>query len=124
MNNVDLPNGDSVGVACRWEWPDAFEGLETRDLYKVQLAIDGAEWGESVQAKDWVGNAVATALGMDAEKDKHRIKALLRTWIASKALTVEKRPTAKGRPKPFVIVGSWVDSATLPTSQSGVGRVG
>jgi len=124
MNNVDLPNGDSVGVACRWEWPDAFEGLETRDLYKVQLAIDGAEWGENVQAQDWAGKAVATALGMDVGKDKHRIKALLRTWIASKALIVEKRSTPKGRPKPFVVVGSWVDPATLPTSQGGVGKVG
>jgi hypothetical protein len=124
MNNVNLPNGDSVGVACRWEWPDAFEGLETRDLYKVQLAIDAADWGESVQAKDWAGNAVATTLGMDAEKDKHRIKAMLRAWVENRALKIDRRRTDKGREKPFVIVGSWVDPTTLPTSQGGVGKVG
>jgi hypothetical protein len=120
MNNVDLPNGDSVGVACPWQWPDAFEGLSTRDLYEAQLAIDAGEWGESVQAKDWAGYAVASALRMDPAQDKHRIKALLKTWIANKALIVEKRSTPKGREKPFIMVGEWVDPTTLPTSQGGV----
>lgn len=124
MNNVDLPNGDSVGVACSWEWPDAFEGLTTADLYKVQLAIDAGEWGESVQAKDWAGHAIAQALHMDPVKDKSRIGNLLRTWVANRALAVEKRSVPKGRERPFVVVGDWVDPTTLPTSQGGVGQVG
>jgi hypothetical protein len=124
MNNVDLPNGDSVGVACPWKWPDAFEGLSTRDLYEVQLAVDAGEWGESVQAKDWVGLAVAKALRLDAEQDKHRIKALLKTWMKNNAFVVEKRSTQKGREKPFIVVGEWIDPTTLPTSQGGVHQVG
>jgi hypothetical protein len=121
MNNVDLPNGDSVGVACLWQWPDAFDGISLHDLYAVQLAVDAGDWGESVQAKDWVGHAAASALSLDAEKDTGRIKSLLKTWISNKALVVEKRPTLKGREKPFVVVGSWVDPATLPTSKMQVG---
>jgi len=121
MNNVDLPNGDSVGVACPWEWPDAFDGISTRDLHTVQVAIAAGEWGESIQAKDWAGHAVADALSLDAEKDKHRIKSLIKTWIANKALVIEKQPTAKGREKPFIVVGDWVDPGTLPTSKAEVG---
>jgi hypothetical protein len=121
MNNVDLPNGDSVGVACPWQWPDAFDGISLHNLYAVQLAVDAGDWGESVQAKDWVGHAAASALSLDAEKDKGRIKSLLKTWISNKALVVEKRPTLKGREKPFVVVGSWVDPATLPTLKMQVG---
>ncbi len=120
MNNVNLPNGDSVGVACPWKWPNAFEGLSTRDLYEVQLAVDAGDWGENVQANDWVGHAVAKALRLDANQDQHRIKALIKTWTANKAFLVEKRPTAKGRKKPYVVVGDWVDPATLPTPKGGV----
>jgi RecA-family ATPase len=30
MNNVSLDNGDQVGVACPWKWPELFEGMSTR----------------------------------------------------------------------------------------------
>lgn len=121
MNNVDLPNGDSVGVACPWQWPDAFDGISTADLYKAQLAIDAGDFGESIQASDWAGYAVADALGLDRENDKYRIKAMLKTWTENSALRVEKRPVPKGRERPFLVVGDWVNPDTLPTSKSGVG---
>jgi len=123
MNNVDLPNGDKVGVACPWQWPDAFAGLSTRDLYEVQLAIAAAEWGSDTQAKDWGGQAVANALSLDVEKDKGRIKDLIKTWISTKALGVERRTNANGRERPYLVVGSWVDPATLNTSQGVVRKV-
>jgi hypothetical protein len=116
MNNVDLPNGDSVGVACPWEWPDAFDGIDLRHLYAVQLAVDDGEWRESIQAKDWVGHAIAQALQLDVSNDKGRIKNLLRTWVGNGALKVDKRRTDKSRDTPFIVVGSWVDPSHLPTS--------
>lgn len=129
--SVDLDNGgesgragDSVGAAAPWSPPDPFDGLSARHLYEVQCAIDSGLWAESVQAKDWAGFAVADALHLNAEADKPRIKSLLKTWIANKALKVDRRRTEKGRDKPFVIVGEWVDQATLPTSKSGVGNAG
>lgn len=123
MTNVDLPNGDSVGVACPWQWPDAFAGLSTRDLYEVQVAVAASEWGSDTQAKDWGGQAVANALGLDVGKDKGRIKDLIKTWISTKALVVERRTNANGRERPYLVVGSWVDPATLNTSQGVVGKV-
>lgn len=122
MESVDLPNGDSVGVAVPWQWPNAFEGLSTRDLYNVQVAIDAGEWADSSQAGNWAGKAVAEVLGLDVETDKGRIKSILKTWKGNRSLVVEKRSTPKGRDKPFLVVGEWVDPTTLPTLKSGVGK--
>lgn len=125
--SVELGNGDpgdSVGAAEPWTAPDPFDGLSAHDLYNVQLAIDAGEWGDAVTANDWAGNAVADALGLDLETAKARIKSLLRGWKQTGALVVEKRRTPKGRDKPFLIVGNWVDPASLPTPKTGVGQVG
>lgn len=111
MNNVDLANGDSVGVACPWTPPDAFDGLTPRHLYKVQKAISEGRWRENIQTKDaWVGNAVATALELNAE-EKHtrrRIQTLLHTWIQEGALDVVEEEDAQRRMRKFVVVGKWV----------------
>lgn len=132
LESVDLGNGDGlkpsdkVGAATPWSPPDPFDGLSVADLYAVQQAIDGGEWAHSVQANDWVGHAVADVLGLNVndKTDKARIGSLLRGWIATESLVVERRTDPKkGREKPFVVVGKWVDPACLPTSKSGVGNV-
>jgi hypothetical protein len=121
-NGDGLTPGDNVGAAMPWSPPDPFDGLCARDLYKVQCAIDQDDYGDAVTASDWAGRAVAQALGLNLETDKARIKSLLRTWKGTGALKVEHRDLPqKGRKKPFVVVGSWVDPSTLPTLQTGVG---
>ncbi|ASJ91262.1 AAA family ATPase [Porphyrobacter sp. CACIAM 03H1] len=133
LHSVDLGNGnglsqgDQVGAAAIWQAPDPFEGLSVRDLYNVQHAIAGGDYAANVQASDWVGRAVADALGLDAgdKKDKGRISSLLASWINSGALAVEKRKDkAKGRERPFVVVGNWIKPDEIPTSKSGVGTGG
>lgn len=132
LHSIDLGNGDGlhvgdkVGAAGNWTAPDPFDGIVTRDLYNVQMAIAGGEYGQSAQATDWAGYAVAEVLGLDAgdEAVKVRIKALLKTWTATGSLVVETRRTTKGRDKPCLVVGKWVDPATLPTPKSGVGTSG
>jgi hypothetical protein len=111
--SVSLGNGvggpdDLVGVATKWEWPNPLDGLCVADLRKVQDAIAAGEWAENVQATNWAGRAVAEALGLDLDSpaDKGRIKSLLRTWIANKALKAETRHNAaKGRDQKFIVVG-------------------
>jgi hypothetical protein len=121
--------GDNVGVVIRWTPPDAFDGLTADHLLRVQRRVDGGSWKESVQAKEWVGYAVAEALGLDASKadnsDRKRIGRLIRTWIANGALVVvNRRDPAKREDKPFVEVGQWADQAGAPLSQSGAVEVG
>jgi hypothetical protein len=60
--SVDLPNGDSVGVATKWTWPDPFADVTVSDLRKAQAAVAAGRWRENAQAKDWAGYPIAKAL--------------------------------------------------------------
>lgn len=121
-NGEGMKAGDSVGAAMPWSPPDPFDGLSTRDLFNVQLAIDGGEYGADVQAKDWAGHVIAATLGLDVEDATHksRIKSLIKTWRSNRALLVEKRTASNGKERPFLVVGEWVDPTTLSTLQGGV----
>lgn len=110
MNNVDLDNGDSVGVACPWTWPDAFEGIATHKVMAVQRAVSEGDYRQSPQAKDWVGTIIATVLGMDLDdaKDKARIKTMIGTWLKNDVLRVVEKPGPKRDIRQFIEVGIWI----------------
>ena len=108
MNNVDLPNGDSVGVACPWSWPDAFDGVQAWHLQHFQRRVDQEDWRVDVRAKEaWVGNLVAEILEWEVEKKTGRIKDILRQWFANGMLVEVERLDQARRPRKFVGVGEW-----------------
>ncbi|WP_188656617.1 AAA family ATPase [Sphingomonas metalli] len=111
MNNVDLENGDSVGVACAWSPPDLFEGMTSRHLYSVQKAISEGDWRENSQSKEWVGHPVAAALMLnpDDKKDRAKIVHFIKVWIAEGALEVVEKDDKKRMPRKHVVVGKWVE---------------
>jgi phage/plasmid primase-like uncharacterized protein len=110
MNNVDLANGDSVGVACSWTPPSAFEGITTTHLIRVQRAISEGKWRENAQAKAWAGHAVANVIGldMDDKKDRGRVKKLIGGWLKEGVLEVVNDLDEHRMEKEFIIVGRWV----------------
>ena len=116
MVSVGLGNGagrpgDEVGVVTPWKWPNALDGLHVADLRKVQDVVAAREWAENVQSRDWVGYAVASALGLNADdkRDKARIKSLLRTWIGNGALHRNRQFNAnEGRERPVIVCGARV----------------
>lgn len=110
MNNVDLENGDSVGVACQWTPPDVFEGITVRHLYEVQKGVSEGDWREHQSTKEaWVGNVVARVLGLDLDKkhDRKRVSTLLASWMSGGALEVVEKDDKQRRPRKFVVVGNW-----------------
>jgi hypothetical protein len=111
LESIQLLNGENVGVASRWEWPDPFANVSISDLQAVQKAVEGGRWRESAQAAEWVGRAVAQALGLDVERngDRSRIRAMLKTWIANGALIVVTGTDERRRQKSFVEVGRSAD---------------
>ncbi|MGX9431190.1 MULTISPECIES: AAA family ATPase [Bradyrhizobium] len=118
--SVDLGNGplgpnvgggDSIGVVTRWEWPDATQDLTGRDFELVATAIRAGSWRADIQAKQWVGRAIAKALGYDLDDraDKAAVKQLMKYWIGTGALVVVKRETEKREMKEFVEVAEKVE---------------
>ena len=108
MASVHLANGDSVGVAEVWEWPDTFDGVSVDDLLSVQRALDGKGRRYSDQAgDDWAGVTVAETLGLDATADRKRIKKMIEAWLKSGALKKVKIPDAKRTERPCLGVGEW-----------------
>jgi hypothetical protein len=106
MNNVNLDNGDQVGVACPWKWPELFDGLTTAHLIASQKAVKQGEWRLDSRSPEWVGIAVSKVLDLDPEQHKKRIAQVLKEWISNGAFKVVERPDYKGMPRNFVEVGN------------------
>lgn len=113
---VELANGteddpaDEVGALRPWRLPTPFDGITLAHLKRVQQAVGEGNWRENQQASDWVGNAVADVLMLDAgePKDRKRIGALVREWVRNDVLRVVEKEDAKRNPRKFVEVGKWV----------------
>jgi hypothetical protein len=112
--SVSLGNGqggpdDLVQAAVAWLWPDAFAGLTTTDLRRVQDRIAAREYRANPQAKDWAGYAVADVLHLDigSKATKHKVKLLLDTWLSAGALRLDRRTDPKDRHvREYIVVGA------------------
>ena len=108
MASVNLGQGDSVGVAESWTWPDTFDGVSVTDLLRVQQAIEGKQPRYSDQSgDDWAGAIVATTLGLNPSADKKRIKRMIEVWLKSGALVKGIKDGPQRKPVPTVAVGEW-----------------
>jgi RecA-family ATPase len=109
MASVSIGNGDDVGVATKWNWPDPLEAVSVHDLREVQTKVASGQWRDSSQAKDWIGHALAQVLHLDPTnpRDKAKIAGLLKIWKASGMLRVVEAKDEKGNMRPFVEVGEW-----------------
>jgi AAA domain len=103
-----FPGGDSIGVVTKWDPPEALAGMTAADFQKVAIVIRGGKWRFDPQAKDWVGKAVAQALGFrDPATDKPtkgKIKRILGAYYAAKSLVVVDGVDEKRKVKQFVEV--------------------
>jgi hypothetical protein len=107
MNNVSLDNGDQVGVACPWEWPELFEGITTAHLIAVQKAVERGDWRADPRSDQWAGVAVAQVLDVKLEDSRKRIAKMLAEWVSNGALEVIEKLDDQRRPRRFVVVGKW-----------------
>jgi hypothetical protein len=131
MVSIDLGNarrfwdfGDSVGVVTEWRWPSpeaAIEDVQPDDFEKIAAVIAQGSCKSNVQAKDWVGKAVADALGLELtnKDDKASIKLMIAGWIqAGRIQVVKRRCPIKREDKDFI------DLVAAPhPEQGGAGKV-
>ena len=108
--SVVAANGESVGVIVPWQWPDAFDGIDPQISENVRRAVMAADPRpkENAQASSWVGHIVGPMLGIDStdKAGKERLKSIIRTWIKSDVLAIERIWSPRdGREIPFVVAG-------------------
>jgi hypothetical protein len=110
MNNVGLANGDQVGVATPWKWPELFDGISTAKAQAVQRAVAEGKWRKDPRSSDWVGYAVARVLGLDPDPDadRKRISAVIKQWLKNDVLREVEGQDEKRNPRVFVEVGKWI----------------
>lgn len=105
-NRIDVLE-DEVGVVTEWAKPSALDGITAADLHRVKMAVADGRWREDVRASNWVGHAIGSCLGIDADapQGRARIRAMLKIWLKSKALEVVQELDESRRFRQFVIVG-------------------
>jgi hypothetical protein len=66
----------------------------------------GGAYRRDPQADDWIGKAVAEVLDLDEEADRKQVRAILKTWFASRVLTTAERKDENRHAKKFVVPGT------------------
>jgi len=110
MNNVDLDNGDSVGVACPWQWPDSFEGVTSWHLKQVQARIAEGRFRKDTQAANWAGKVIAEVCDLDPKKDRARVKDILKAWLENDMLREVEDEDEHRKTRIFIEVGTWFEA--------------
>jgi len=116
MLGVQLANEEYVGVAVEFKLPDLFDGIQAKHALEVQRIVGAAEekgepMRKNVQAKSWVGVAVANVLKLDMEKkhEKAKVKAIVNKWLETGVLKeAEWKSGRDGREVPVIVVGEWI----------------
>ena len=116
MLGVQLANEEYVGVAVEFKLPDLFDGVQAKHALEVQRIVGAAEekgepMRKNVQAKSWVGVAVADVLKLDMEKkhEKAKVKAIVNKWLETGVLKESEWKSGRdGREVPVIVVGEWI----------------
>jgi hypothetical protein len=112
LESVSLGNGpfglqgDSIGVVVKWTWPDYTAGITGTDFDKVAAVVRAGKWRGNMQAKDWVGKAVAQALGLvlTAPGDKAKVVGLVNFWLSTGALVEVEEKDEHRKTRTFIEV--------------------
>jgi hypothetical protein len=106
-NGTHPSNSDTVGVWTSWSWPAAAGLLTAATQRAVQKAVAGGRWREHHSAKDWVGHAIAQALGRDLTMpaEKALVREIQRTMTARGLLKNALATDAKRNERLYVEVG-------------------
>ncbi|WP_353209114.1 AAA family ATPase [Sphingorhabdus sp.] len=116
LNSVELGNGsfehpsDNVAALEPWSPPTTqMRQPTTWEIYEIQRLVDAKAYREDIQAKEWVGHAIAKVLQLDLNNatDKRRVKDVQRDLIISDFLLVEERKHVSKLVK-FVVTGTRV----------------
>lgn len=109
LESVPLGNGrgltkpqDHAPVVTEWKWPTSEEvsgALTGEQKAHIKTLLDNGSYKEGARAKNWAGQAVAYALGLDLEEDtaKRRATTVLKAMMQEGELvkSEEKDPVRR-----------------------------
>jgi 5S rRNA maturation endonuclease (ribonuclease M5) len=109
LTNVDLPNGDQVGVVEAWDYPDPMSRITPDHMRKVRDMAAVGQYRKDPRSDDWIGRAVAEVADLDPDDmaDLKTIKTALRAWFANGVLTTEERKDESRKTRTYVVPGTW-----------------
>lgn len=121
-----LDGGDSIAVVVPWVSPSQATMLSDEDICNIQRLVGEDEWRENVQSGQWVGHAVGRALGLSllACGEKAKVKGLIKSLITTGRLAVVRKKDANGDPRPFIIVGNWINRIDPHVEKRGADKCG
>lgn len=115
IESVPLGNGqglakpqDHAPVVTEWVWPsseDVADGLTSDQREAIRGVVNGGTYKPAPQSKEWVGLAVAYALGMDIDDEgqKKRVNVITKALFAEGFLVKsEERDPVQRRMMSFV----------------------
>jgi hypothetical protein len=107
--NVDLPNGDAVGVVAPWDYPAPMDRITVAHMYKIREVAAQGTWRKDTRSDDWIGNAVAKIANLNPSDtaDRKTIKAALAAWFTNGVLAVQIREDEHRKEREYVIPGNW-----------------
>lgn len=118
MEGVKIDNGEWIGVCIPYDLPDAFDGISAKDARSAQRILadahtDGEPLRESSQSLKWAGLPIAEMLNIDItdKKGKAKIASVIKTWISTNVLAVERITDKRtGREVSVIVVGEWISA--------------
>jgi AAA domain len=105
---VTMPSGERVGVPELYEVPDKLDGTNDADAEWARGAVVQNDYRKDPQAKDWFGKAVAKRLNLNVhdDRDKSRIKRVIKGWLATRVLSTEERRGEDRHTREYLCPGS------------------
>ena len=117
MIGIKIANGEWIGVCVPYKLPDAFDGVAGKDAKTAQKIVANAHSAgeplrESSQSLNWVGIPIAEMLGIDIteKKGKAKVSSIIKTWIKTNVLAVERiSDNRQAREVSVIVVGEWIN---------------
>ena len=108
LADVELGNGDHVGVMTAWTPPDPMQGVTVEHLDEVARRARSGAYRVSAQSPEWIGRMIADVMGADLSNtvEASRVRTSLSAWLKTGALRVEERPDDKRRMRKYVVSGT------------------
>ena len=108
IRNVELTNGDSVGVVERW-FPEVLGiQISNDDRKKLQNSVAGKRFKKSPQAANWVGYEIAKVLGIDPSEKANLKKIQKVVTDDNTIIELSIRDKNKGRDTTVIDTGDLI----------------